>query len=221
MSTTPRQRGRPRDEELTARRAQEILDIAGQIFAERGFPNTDLQVVADALGIGKGTIYRYFPTKRALFLAAADRGVRRLTETVDAAITSADPLEQMQQGVRAYLGFFEANPSVIELIIQERAAFKDRAKPTYFEHRERNVTRWIALLERLIADGRIRALSVEHAVNVVGDLLYGTVFTNYFAHRRRSLEAQASEIIDLVFRGILSDSERARHPASDPGGSHD
>ena len=31
------------------------------------------QALADRLGVGKGTIYRHFPSKRALFLAAADR----------------------------------------------------------------------------------------------------------------------------------------------------
>ena len=64
------------------RRQEEILDVAARVFAERGFPGTDVQEIADELEVGKGTIYRYFPTKRKLFLAAVDRAMRRLREEV-------------------------------------------------------------------------------------------------------------------------------------------
>ena len=47
--------------------------------------------------------------------------------------------------------------------------------------------------------------------DVIGQLLYGTVFTNYFAGHRKAPECQAREIIDVVFRGILTDSERGRY----------
>ncbi len=209
MDTTPKQRGRPRDEQLTARRRDEILDVAGRMFARRGYPNTDLQVVADEVGVGKGTIYRYFPSKQELFLAAVDRAIRRLRDQVDASTTATDPLDQMQQAVRAYLAFFEANPELVELLIQERAEFKDREKPTYFIHCDEDVVKWHAVLRELIAAGRVRDIPVERITNVVGDLLYGTMFTNYFAHRRRSLEEQADEILDLALVGILTEAGRA------------
>jgi len=39
-------------------------------------------------------------------------------------------------------------------------------------------------------------------------MLYGRMFTNYFVGSTRSPEEQASEIFDIAFYGILSDSER-------------
>lgn len=203
--------GRPRSDELTARRREEILDVAGRIFAERGFPGTDVQVVADQLGLGKGTIYRYFPTKRELFLAAVDRGMRRLLEQVDAAVARVqDPLEQIAGATRAYLEFFAANPWLIELLIQERAEFKDRSKLTYFEYRDRGVGRWHALLRGLIAAGRVRDVPVERVCDAAGDLLYGTMFTNYFVGQRRSAAEQAQDVLDLLFHGILVERPTVR-----------
>src|SRR4051794_29220948 len=99
--------GRPRDAALVERRREEILDTAAVVFARHGYPNTDVQFVADELGLAKGTIYRYFPSKQELFLAAVDRGVRLLWQTVDAAFdASADPLDQVAACVRAYLRYF-------------------------------------------------------------------------------------------------------------------
>jgi len=207
-------RGRPRDPALVERRRDEILGAAAKLFAERGYAATGLQIVADALGVGKGTLYRYFPSKERLFLAAVDRGMRRLRECVDAArATVGDPLEQIVEGMSAYLGFFDQHPELAELLIQERAVFRDRKKPTYFEHREANVGRWRDLFAGLIADGRVRDMSVDQITNVFSNLGYGTMFTNFFAGRQKSLPVQAREIVEVVFHGILTDRERSR-PAS-------
>lgn len=212
MSPTPKRRGRPKNKQLTARRSDEILDVAGRIFAQHGYPGTDVQVVADEVGIGKGTVYRYFPTKRDLFLAAVDRGMRGLQARIDAATAKVDdPLERIKEAVRAYLAYFDANPEFVELFIQERAEFKDRKKPTYFEHRDVNIGRWEELLCDLMSCGRVRDMPVRRVTDVVGDLLYGTMFTNHFARRRRSFERQARDILDVVFHGILSDRERQGH----------
>ena len=209
-STTAKAR-RPRGEQ----RREEILDAAARVFAEHGYADGDTQALADALGVGKGTLYRYFPSKEALFLAAVDRLMRQLVEHVQGAATPvADPLQRVGVAVRAFLGFCADHPQFVELLIQERAVFKDRKKPTFLEHREKNVERWRALYRGLIADGRVRDMPVERITNVVSDLLYGTIFTNYFAGRREPPEVQADNVLDVLFRGILSDDERRRQPPS-------
>jgi AcrR family transcriptional regulator len=204
--------GRPADPAHCARRREDILEAAVAQFARHGFADTDLQNIADTVRIGKGTIYRYFPSKRELFLAAADQIMRKLRKQIDAQIADIhDPLARIQRAMRAFLGFFQDRPEYVELLVQERANFKDRKKPTYYEHVEVNVERWRAVYRGLIADGRVRTMPVERITDVVSDLLYGTMFTNYFSGRRKSLEAQAQDIVDVVFFGILSAPERARH----------
>src|SRR5262252_186099 len=91
-----RKRGRPKVEGLAERRREEILAAATRIFARLGYPGTDLQIVADRLGVGKGTVYRYFPSKEALFLAAADRGMTLLKGRIDAEAERAKaPLDKI------------------------------------------------------------------------------------------------------------------------------
>ena len=50
---------------------------------------------------------------------------------------------------------------------------------------------------------------------MVGNLIYGTMFTNYFAGPGKPVAGQARDILEVVFRGILSDSERARLAGAD------
>jgi AcrR family transcriptional regulator len=199
------------DETLRASRTQQILDAAARLFAKHGFADADTQLLADELGVGKGTIYRYFPSKEALFLAAADRVMRQMRERIDCRIKDvADPLDRIAVAIRTFLAFFADNPDFVELLMQERAQFKDRKEPTYFQHRKVNVERWKALYRQLIAEGRIRDMPVERITDVLSNLVYGTMFSNYFTGNQHSFEAQADDILDVVFHGILSDQERCR-----------
>ncbi len=211
--------GRPKDESLWASRTDEILDTAAGIFAQQGYQDTEMQFIADALGIAKGTIYRYFPSKEELFLKAVNRGMDRLRQAVQAAYQPiAEPLERMTVAIHAYLTFFRNHPQYVELLIQERAQFRDRKKQTYFEHREKNIGEWRDMYADLIAAGRFRDMPVARVLDAVSDLVYGTMFTNYFTGRHKPLEAQAKEVVDVLFYGILSDRERAQQRQKDQNG---
>jgi TetR/AcrR family transcriptional regulator len=54
-------------------RREHILDAAIAVFARVGYREAATAAIAVALGISEPTIFRYFPTKRALYLAAVDR----------------------------------------------------------------------------------------------------------------------------------------------------
>ena len=72
-------------------------------------------------------------------------------------------------------------------------------------------------LRRLIAEGRVREMPVESITDVVGNLIYGTMFTNFFAGQKKPVEQQAQDILEIVFRGILTDRERERCLAAQAG----
>src|SRR5262249_10408318 len=170
--------GRPANPDHCARRREDILDAAVALFARQGFANSDMQELADAVGVGKGTLYRYFPSKDELFLAAADRIMQRMRHEVDRATAGVDePLERITRAIRAFLRFFADRPDRVELLMQERAHFKDREKPTLVQHREVNVERWRALYRSLIAEGRVRPTAVGRITQAIGDLLRRANFT--------------------------------------------
>ena len=201
--------GRPPNEALQQRRREAILKVAATTFAKHGFTATDMQWIADALKISKGTIYRYFPSKEKLFLSAVERGILRMQEHVDNARAGAiDKIDEIRAAVVAYLQFFKKNPEMVELFMQERAEFRGKHPPIYFQHRDARRGPWRQRLSDLMAEGRIRTMPVERVTDVLGDVLYGTVFTNYFAGRQKPFEAQAQDVLDVLFNGILTDKGR-------------
>jgi AcrR family transcriptional regulator len=199
--------GKTVSKDIKSRREEEILAAATTLFAEQGYANADTQALADRLGVGKGTLYRYFTSKQELFLAAVERQVEQFHEAMQAAVSCVkDPLERLARGVETYLKLFAEHPEFVELSIQERAYFKDVA----LERRNKYLQPWKDLFRDLIAAGRVRDVPVERITDVLSDLLHGTMFSNYFDQRDRSTEEQARDILDITFRGILSDSERSK-----------
>ncbi|MBY0546901.1 MAG: TetR/AcrR family transcriptional regulator [Candidatus Obscuribacterales bacterium] len=216
MTVSDRKRpGRPKDEMLTARREEEILAAATRYFAVAGYHNADLQMLADELGVGKGTLYRYFRTKEDLFLSSVDRGMRELHSYIEERTTGvADPIDRLRNAVRAFLSFFDGNPEMVELLIQERAEFRDRLQPTYLKHREANIGPWQEMLRKVINEGRIRKMPVSRITDVLSNLLYGTIFTQHFMRKKVPLERQAEDILDVVFLGLLDEQERHKQSST-------
>jgi AcrR family transcriptional regulator len=191
-------------------RRQAIVAAATRLFAEVGYAQCEMDRVATDLGVAKGTLYLYFPSKEELFYACVDSGMKELQEAVQQATADlTDRLDRIRRGIYAYLKFFDEHPDLIELFIQERARFKDRKRPTYFEHRDLNRGPWRDLYSSLIDDGRLRNdVAVERMLDTVGNLLYGTMFTNHFLNRAVPLTDQYEALMEVLFRGILSERER-------------
>jgi AcrR family transcriptional regulator len=207
---TDRKPGRPKNPEHTAARTAEILAAAAAEFAAVGYAAADIQAVADRVGIGKATVYRYFPTKEVLFLATVRRGLDELTAVMNPIVadTAVDPFAQVRQAVTAYLQFFADQPELAELFIQERAAFRGHHVPLYFDDTAEETCQHQQFFARLAATGRLRPITQERFFQVLGDLLYGTILTNLLTGRPAAPREQADAILDIVFHGLLTPTGR-------------
>ncbi|MEO7384005.1 MAG: TetR/AcrR family transcriptional regulator [Novosphingobium sp.] len=73
---TRRSSGRPTREQAEAR-SEELLDTALDIFLERGFELTTIEMIASRMNMTKRTVYVKFSDKSVLFLAAVGRAIER------------------------------------------------------------------------------------------------------------------------------------------------
>ena len=212
MTDTARSPGRPKDPDLELRNKARILDAATTLFAERGFADTQVQTIADTLGMGNGTVYRYFPTKEKLFLAAVERGLAELTAEMDAVLAAHpdDPLDVMRKAVRGYLRFFHHRPQMAELFIQERAAFRHHHRPLYFVTKAEDDCKHAAIFQQMRDAGLIREMPPARFFAVIEDLLYGTILTNLLSGRPVDPDAQADDVLDVIFHGVLTESARKK-----------
>jgi AcrR family transcriptional regulator len=72
-----------------AERREALVEAAVPAFAEHGFHGTPTTEIARAAGISQAYLFRLFPTKSALYVAAVDRCYARLGEALRTAVEEA------------------------------------------------------------------------------------------------------------------------------------
>lgn len=189
-------------------KVDKILRAATKVFSEQGFSNADTQTIADLAQVGKGTLYRYYRSKEEMFLAVADYGMRNVTQYIYDAI---DGIEDIVSLIRcagiAYAEFFQNHPELVEILIQERAAFRDSIPATHLVYREKNRGVFEDILRRGIEEGVIRDVNVRDVTTTLANALYGTVVCGRIeGSTPPQLTRTAAIAIDLVLRGIVVDS---------------
>jgi AcrR family transcriptional regulator len=96
---------------------QRILAAATAVFAERDFHRVQVSEVASRAGVGKGTVYLYFPTKDALHQVALQASLERLAGDVERAAAAGRPVDETLEAiVLGILRFFWRRPHLLTLI---------------------------------------------------------------------------------------------------------
>ncbi len=196
-----RPRGRPR-QDPRVRRGQ-IMSAAIRLFAKEGYRNTDLQKIADAVGIAKGTIYLYFETKRELFFAAVEHALERLAEWIDSETEAATgSIEKIRAMVRAYFNFVDKDHLLVGIIAQERGEFIAHAEDTCYRAFSENAHHLEAIIRKGIAEGVFREQDPERTAEILANLLTGTIYT-YILRKKGQASEAIDEVTDFLLHGML------------------
>lgn len=155
LNRTPRpSAGRPTREQAEARHV-ELLERAFDIFLEKGFELTTIEMIAAAVGMTKRTVYARYEDKGALFRAAVQRAIDRYIVPVAAlqAVETED-LEETLMGVARIRLANATSPFGLKLqriIVSESYRFPQIFKSV--EHGTRPAVQYIADLFRRHAAG--------------------------------------------------------------------
>src|SRR5262245_55448278 len=72
------------------RAAEKILDVAEQLFAERGYDGTTLRDVATRVGVRAPSLYNHFASKDELYAAVLERGIGPVIELLTRTAAAAE-----------------------------------------------------------------------------------------------------------------------------------
>lgn len=212
-----RRQSRTRKELMSA----EILNKASAVMADRGFANTSLQDVANALGMSRSSLYHYIGSKEQL-LAMLVRGLTR--ETADdltylASMSELAPTERLETAIRHMIVRIARNAPRFRLLLASEGSLPSKlAREHAAARREvlRGLTTIISagieqnLLRRM--DGRTAALGVLGICNWVA------WWYDPDRPEMRDVDRMASDLANLALAGLLETTNRI--PAGPPGVLH-
>ena len=100
-----------------ARRRQQLLEVALQVFGDQGFHPTSMNDVAEAAGVTKPVLYQHFRSKRDLYREVlTDVGGQILDAITKATTAAGSPHEQVELGFVAYFRFVAANGAAFRVL---------------------------------------------------------------------------------------------------------
>src|SRR5580704_5407079 len=100
---------------LTAgQRRRQLVAVALELFARRGYRATTMDDIAEAAGVTKPLVYQHFSSKRALYLELVDAVAHEMLSAISEATAKAQgPRQQVELGFAAYF----------QLVVTHEAAF--------------------------------------------------------------------------------------------------
>jgi AcrR family transcriptional regulator len=100
------------------RRAQ-LLDVARQLFAERGFESASIEEIAHRAGVSKPIVYEHFGTKEGIYEVVKDREVGRLIDMVTESLVGDHPRILLEQAATALLTYIETQTDGFRILVRE------------------------------------------------------------------------------------------------------
>jgi AcrR family transcriptional regulator len=187
---------RPRGRPKSTAAHQAILSAAAAMIGESGVFSVTMEAVAERAGVSKPTIYRSWPNREALAMAALMHTTRPNTGVRESASALDDLRRHLVKTVAAFASPQGRNAALI-LASAEPNTELAKAFRTHVLRASREQGR--ALIERAQAEGSIKnGIDIE----VTLDLLYGPIFYRLLIGHAQTTEAFALGVVEHVLNGI-------------------
>ncbi len=191
------------DKGAASSRREEILEIAAEVFAERGIKEATVRDIGEAAGILSGSLYYHFDSKEQivleLLLPSVEANYKRLLE-----------ISQESSGIAALAGLIRAtievtsqNPYRSMVLRNGSKAFVEFASLEPVADLLRKTIRiWIEVVEQGMADGELRSdIEPELAVRAMLDGTSGS--SRWFIGRNQMQPEHVAEKLIALYIGGL------------------
>jgi AcrR family transcriptional regulator len=188
-----------------------VLEVACDLFMEKGYDGVSMQQIADAAHMTKGSPYYHFKGKEDLFAHAFTRRVGQIHEGLEAILDQAGPLRERLIAGFTYLlattdsGLFRLIDDFQRVIGPERAKdyLEKLIKPDEMLETYRTV------FASAVDGGPALRLPPDRAAAALNALQMGTLHMSHHRHDAASMSPArarelATETIDLFLYGALA-----------------
>ncbi|WP_445489509.1 TetR/AcrR family transcriptional regulator [Rhodopseudomonas sp. RCAM05734] len=193
LKTKVRQRGRPRSE--AGRQA--ILSTAGKLLYEVGLQQMSMEEIAKQSGVGKATLYRWWPSKTMIALDAYLEEMRGKVIVPDTGSAKEDFRQQIRSVIKFYAGkegeIFSSFIAAAQGDLDFAVSFRDK-----FLNQRREGVRMI--WDRGVKTGEFRD---DVTPEVALDMMYALIVYRLLTGRAQLSLSLADEIVDVAMKGLI------------------
>ncbi len=183
-----------------------ILEAARSVFARKGYADTAVEDITEQAGIAKGTLYLYFPSKDAIYLAALLEDARRLDGLAREAMAAATSWEgKVRAYVETKLDYCRQHQDFIRIYVTEfrtRCMMGKPIEPELYQLIQQGEALLADAFSEAAARGEIRNVDPVLAAYTVCDITRGLIERELRGWGRRVGPDDVEFALELVCRGL-------------------
>lgn len=184
-----------------------ILRCAAEVFSQRPFHEVLTDEISSRLRMGKGTLYRYFPSKEELYFATLVDGLQGMQDAIDAVLRDPAPLEQTIEALTGtIIGYFWQRRDFFVLLHRHETKIDPDERVEWQQRREAVVEQIGARIAAELGRTRIEPrLAVE--------MLFGMIRSVCLYRDDRARPDQLARLVTRTFlRGVREAGRAAPVP---------
>ncbi len=187
-------------------RRDELLQIAAELFATKGFKNTTVRDIADAAGILSGSLYHHFDSKESMVDEILSSFQEELFGTYAEIIAGADdPRAKLEAAVRVSFEAIDHHRNEVAIFQNEADYLGTFDRFSYLAERNQQSREvWLTLLNEGVSSGALRKdLDVELVYRFIRDTVWVAVRW-YRPGGKLSHHDVADQYLTILLDGITS-----------------
>ncbi len=202
----------PRMPDKTPDKRELILGAARELFLEQGFHETRVEDIAARAGIGKGTVYTYFPSKRDLLVEIIRSSMDAFKSTIFSAAEAEDnPRAKLEAAAHSILSFGESSQPLGRLVMESTGISDKELKNHLLKIRQECIDLFTVIITQGIDQGLFRPVNPRIAAQAIHGAMtavfHEAMFQETWAGRKPphaglTSEDAAQELLSLVFTGL-------------------
>lgn len=195
-------KGIPLTEAELTRRQGEIMQVALNLFVQKGFTETSMREIAEAAGVGKSTLYDYFPSKDEILISYVTEEVEQLLADARNIIAQEISVtEKFRLIMRKQLEYMLANKLQNLKISYETQRLSMESLQRIQKHRYAYQDLLVDLMRQGIQQGEFRPVNPMLAIRGMYALLTTAVYTS---RPTGSMDEMLADAYDIIFKGLAS-----------------
>ncbi|MGI9951448.1 TetR/AcrR family transcriptional regulator [Moorellaceae bacterium AZ2] len=154
--------------EVEKDKRRQILRAAARVFAARGYHQAKMAEIALEAGVGKGTLYEYFPSKKELFRQMVSYLFATHSRYLKALCRSDLPLPVfLEQLFRDAIEFMHEHRHLAQILLTDHPLLGEEGLRFFWEIKEQIVGHLSQYARRKMEEGEIRPLDPRLAATII------------------------------------------------------
>ncbi len=185
-------------------RYNEILEVATELFAKKGYASTSMREISENLDITKATLYHYFKSKEQILFEILNNVMDEALESLEK-ISKMDipPEEKLKNVLKFYSKYYVSNQNDLILLVNELNSLNEDLKEILINKEKIYLNFMKSIFNELKLQGKLKDIPLT----VLAFSFFGMVhYTIKWYHPEGSIKPEklSEYFVEIFTKGILN-----------------